>query len=277
MRLIDVPSVDNRGVSFVTVPQGEQPNVGNDVTADRALRRALNVVVDRSAIAQGALAGYGSPAYTNVSELPWENEASHFEDGSAEQARQYLREGGWTHTDGAWEKDGVRAEFSLVYPASDETRQALALAFAQAAQSIDVRVNVEAGSWEDIESRMHSDAVMFGWGSLSPIETYSLYHSDNAGNGWYNTGYYASDTVDAHLDRARRAATEAEAHRWLRLAQYDEGAGYAGNADAPWAWLVNIDHLYWVSECLDIGVRVEPHGHGWPITWDIQNWKYLCE
>ena len=47
--------------------------------------------------------------------------------------------------------------------------------------------------------------------------------------------------------------------------------------DAAWAWLVNLDHLYFVNKCLDIGPRqIEPHGHGYPLTWNMQDWKWTC-
>ena len=42
-----------------------------------------------------------------------------------------------------------------------------------------------------------------------------------------------------------------------------------------WAWLVNIDHLYLVKDGLDIGKqRIHPHGHGWPVTNNIEEWKW---
>ncbi len=41
------------------------------------------------------------------------------------------------------------------------------------------------------------------------------------------------------------------------------------------AWLVNIDHLYLVKDGLDIGKqRIQPHGHGWPVTDNIEEWKW---
>ena len=44
---------------------------------------------------------------------------------------------------------------------------------------------------------------------------------------------------------------------------------------AAWAWLVNLDHTYLVDERLDVGTsRVEPHGHGWPITANIVDWHW---
>jgi peptide/nickel transport system substrate-binding protein len=47
--------------------------------------------------------------------------------------------------------------------------------------------------------------------------------------------------------------------------------------DATWAWLVNLDHVYFVNSCLDVGrLQTEPHGHGWPITAGILNWRWVC-
>ena len=48
--------------------------------------------------------------------------------------------------------------------------------------------------------------------------------------------------------------------------------------DTAWAWMVNLEHTYFVSTCLDIGQsQMEPHGHGWPITANIHEWKWTCK
>jgi peptide/nickel transport system substrate-binding protein len=67
MRLVPVTSVDNRGIVFPSVPdEGRTTDdgrpIGNDVTADRAVRQAINYAVDREALVEGVLEGYGSPA-----------------------------------------------------------------------------------------------------------------------------------------------------------------------------------------------------------------------
>jgi peptide/nickel transport system substrate-binding protein len=64
------------------------------------------------------------------------------------------------------------------------------------------------------------------------------------------------------------------------MAQWDsdQQQGFTAKGDAAWAWLVNLDHTYFVNECLDIGQpQVEPHGHGWPITAGIADWTWTCE
>lgn len=285
MKLYDVTSVDNRGLMFPfprsnvkKTPDGRP--VGNNVTADAAIRQAINVAIDRQALVEGVLEGYGSPAYGPVSGLAWEQPDAKIEDANPEQAKQILAEGGWrdTNGDGVVEKNGLPAEFTLLYPASDSTRQALALSVAEMIKPIGIRANVEGKSWDDIKPMMHSSVILFGWGSHDQTEMYNLYHSKSAKGDFYNAGYYANTAIDKTLDLAMGAPTEAEAIAFWKAAQWDGKEGFTAKGDAAWAWLVNLDHTYFVNQCLDIGKpQVEPHGHGWPITANIASWKWTCQ
>lgn len=285
MTLRDVVSVDNRGLMFPYLPANSQKTpdgdpVGNDVTADLAIRQAVNYAVDRQALVDGILEGYGSPAYGPVSGLAWEEPKANIEDAQPDKAKEILAEGGWADSDGdgILEKDGQKAEFTILYKADDSIRQALALATAEMLKPIGISVNVEGKSWDDIEPLMHSNVVVFGWGSHDQTEMYNLYHSQAAQGDYYNTGYYANQAIDSTLDLAMGAPSEAEAITYWQAAQWDGDQGATTKGDAAWAWLVNLDHTYFVDECLDIGQsQVEPHGHGWPITANIADWQWTCE
>ena len=286
MTLADVQSVDNRGMLFPFVADtGEQTEegypIGNNVTADQAIRQAVNYVIDRTALVEGVLEGYGSPAFGPVSGLAWEEPTTVFTDADVETAKTLLADGGWADSDGDGivEKDGLAAEFTLIYPASDSTRQALALSAADMVKPAGIQINVEGKGWDEIETLMHSNAILFGWGSHDQTEMWNLYHSSKRGVEYYNTGYYASDAVDSYLDLAMGAPTEDEAIAFWKAAQLDEnGQGFTAPGDAAWAWLVNLDHTYFVSDCLNIGQpQIEPHGHGWPITANITQWQWTCE
>ncbi len=285
MTLLPVESVDNRGMTFPYLPDtgattDEGAPIGNDVTSDVAVRRAINLAVDREALVEGVLEGYGSPATGPVDGLPWFEPASVIEDADPEGAEQLLEVAGWIDSDGdgVREKDGVRAAFSLLYPASDSLRQGLALSVADMIAPIGVEITPQGESWDVIYPRMHADAVLFGWGSLDPTEMYNLYSSTQAGVESWNPGFYRNPEVDAHLEAAMTATDEAEAEQSWRAAQYDgEGTGFGPSGDAAWAWLVNLDHTYYVDECLDLGEPlIEPHGHGWPITSGITGWQWTC-
>ncbi|MCT2534158.1 ABC transporter substrate-binding protein [Aquibacillus koreensis] len=280
MRLESVQTVDNRGLQFPYVKSGQKTDegypIGNDVTADPAIRKAINVAVNRALLVDGVLEGYGTPAYTSVDGLPWWNPETVLEDGDMEAASKILEDAGWEKgNDGIYQLDGLKAEFTLLYPASDVTRQSLAIALADMIKPLGISIQVEGKSWDEIEKMMYAEAVLFGWGSHDPLEMYNLYSSKNAGIDYYNTGFYQNEQVDAYMDEALAATDENEANTYWQKAQWDGNTGLSAQGDAPWVWLVNIDHLYLVDEQLDIGnQRIHPHGHGWPVTDNLVEWKW---
>jgi peptide/nickel transport system substrate-binding protein len=285
MRLVPVTSVDNRGIMFPNVPESGRTTddgqpIGNDVTSDRAVRQAVNYAVDREALVEGVLEGYGSPATGPVDGLPWYEPKSAIEDADPERAEDLLEGAGWVDSDGdgVREKDGVPAAFTLIYPAADTLRQGLALAVVDMLAPIGIDVTASGESWDVIDQRLHTDAVLFGWGSHDPAEMYNLYSSTQAGVEYWNPGFYSNPEVDAHLEAALTATDEESAIAHWRAAQYDgEGQGFGATGDAAWAWLVNVEHTYFVDECLDLGSpQIEPHGHGWPITAGIMGWQWDC-
>ncbi|MFD4816281.1 ABC transporter substrate-binding protein [Peribacillus butanolivorans] len=281
MRLESVKTVDNRGIVFPFIKSGDFTEdglpIGNDVTADPAIRHAINIGVDRKALVDGVLEGRGTPAYTSVDGLPWWNPDTVIKDADLDGARKLLKEAGWKDTDGdgILEKDSLKAEFTLYYLASDAIRQSLAISVADMIEPLGIHIKLEGGSWDIIEKKMYSNAVLLGWGSHDPHEMYNIYSSKFAGVDYYNTGFYQNKTVDGYFEKALRATSETEAIEFWKKAQWDGTTGLSANGDAPWAWLVNIDHLYLVKDGLDIGEqRIHVHGHGWPATDNIVEWKW---
>lgn len=280
---IVVPSVDNRGIVF-PMPKadgkvsGEGKVVGNDVTADPAIRRAVNLGIDRKQLVEVALLGHGKPASGPADGLPWSNPEAGLAFDPAE-AGKVLDAAGWTPgTDGIRAKEGLKAAFPINYPAADSTRRALAETVSEQLKALGIKATATGKSWDEIGRIMHSEPVVFGWGSHSPVEIYNLYQSGLAGVEFYNAGFYANPTVDQHLAAAQNAQSlEASFADWQK-AEWDGSTGFGARGDAAWAWLVNLDHIYYVSECLDIGAtQIEPHGHGWPITAMMQTWTWTCD
>ncbi|MEW6291327.1 MAG: ABC transporter substrate-binding protein [Thermodesulfobacteriota bacterium] len=285
MKLHVVKSVDNRGLMFPCVPDTgvKTPRGlarGNDVTADVAIRRAVNFAINRQALVDGVLEGFGRPAFGAVDDLPWDNPTVRFRDNDAEKAGSILTEAGWVDRDGdgVREKDAVKAQFTIVYNATDSLRQGLALAVADMLRPVGIRVVPRGENWDRIKNELvHSDVVVFGFGGHSPLEMYKLYHSPGAEPSYWNGGFYNNAVVDRYLDQARAAASFADSIQLWQKAQWDGRTGFAVAGDAAWAWLVNLDHTYFINQCLDVGgSQMEPHGHGWPITANINEWQWTC-
>lgn len=280
MKLIELESVDNRGIMFPYVPAGGETEqgapIGNDVTADKAIRKAINIGVDRQALVDGVLEGFGTPAYSVADRLPWWNPATTIEDDDMARAKRILEKAGWKENDkGVREKDGLKAAFTLYYPAGDQIRQSLSIAFADMIKPLGINVKTAGENWNELEMLIHANPVMMGWGSHDPLEMYNLYSSETRGKGFYNANFYSNATVDAYMEKAMHATSQEEANKYWKKAQWDGETGFSAKGDAPWAWLVNLEHLYFVREDLEIGEqKIQPHGHGWPVTEFIEKWHW---
>lgn len=277
-----ITTVDNRGFTLPVQPAaGEKTEsgyeIGNDITCHREIRQAIAYSIDRELLADVALNGFGEPAYSENDGMPWNNPEVKI-DTDVEYAKQLLANAGWEDTDGDGivEKDGLKAEFSCIYPSGDSGRQAVALAASEQVKQIGIQINVEGTSWDDISKRMFSEAVLMGWGSSNPYTSYSLYHSDNMlRDDYYNPEGYSNDTVDSYLDSAMQAFTAEEAFGYWQKAQWDGETGTAMKGDCPWVWLVNVQHLYYAREGLDIGEQqLHAHGASMPLIQNLREWKW---
>jgi len=275
MTLTAFASVDNRGLTLPHLPEDAGAGTGNNVTSDIAIRRALSYGIDRQRLVRDVLDGYGSPAYSECDGMPWAS-ADAYVDYDPELAARILEEAGWLDTgDGVREKDGRKARFTLLYAAGDTVRQALCVAVQQQAAQLGIQIDLHGTSWDEIQTRMHSDAVLMGWGAQTPTETYLLYHSDNMGRDYYNPELYSSPAVDGYIDDAMSRQETQEALELWKQVQWDGETGVSTRGDCVWVWLVNVDHLYYIRDGLDVGAqKIHPHGHAWPLAANLPQWSW---
>lgn len=270
-------SVDNRGFNLPAVPEqtiesGE--TIGNDFTADVQVRRAINIGVDRQEMIDHVLNGYGSPAYSVCDQMPWYNSASEVT-YDPEKAKLLLDEAGWkTGEDGIREKDGVKAELNLLYATGDSVRQALAADFAEQLKELGISCTLEGVGWDTAYDRAQSDPLIWGWGAHTPMELYNIYHTiGDTGLAQYSP--YSNSTVDAYMDQALASSDLEVSYDLWQKAQWDGTTGVTQDGDIPWVWLVNIDHLYWVADGLQVAEqKIHPHGHGWSIVNNVDQWSW---
>ena len=275
--LASCATVDNRGFNLPAVPEqtdAQGRTVGNDLTADVGVRRAINMGIDRQEMIDHVLNGYGSPAYSVCDQMPWYSEASEVEH-DPEGAAALLDEAGWkTGDDGVREKDGVKAELNLLYSAGDSVRQALAADFADQLGDLGISCTLEGVGWDTAYDRALSDPLIWGWGAHTPMELYNIYHTA-AGSDSALYSPYASDTVDRYMDQALAQNDLGTSYQLWKQAQWDGAEGVTGEGDIPWVWLVNIDHLYWVRDGLQVAEqKIHPHGHGWSVVNNVDQWTW---
>ena len=278
-----ITTVDNRGFTLPVVPnEGKTTEsgypYGNDVTCNLEIRQAIAYCVDRDMLAELALNGFATPCYSENDGMPWNNPEVIIET-DVDYAKKLLSDAGWVDTDGDGivEKDGLKAEFTCIYPSGDSVRQAVAMAASEQIKEIGINIKVEGTSWDDISKRMFTDAVLMGWGSSNPYTTYCLYHTDNMlKDDYYNPEGYSNSTVDSYLNSAMEALTVEDANNNWKLAQWDGETGTAMQGDCPWVWLVNIQHLYYVRDGLNIGQQqLHAHGASMPLIQNLRHWTWV--
>lgn len=274
--LLSFETVDNRGFNLPAIPSGGVDEngvpVGNDVTCDPALRQAVNVGIDRQEMIKNVLDGHGTPAYSVCDKLLWYNSEAKV-DYEPDKAAALLDSSGWlAGSGGIRAKDGVRASFPLLYPAGDSVRQSLAAEFSNQLKRLGIEGIPEGVGWDTAYDRAQSQPLAWGWGAHTPMELFNLYHTA-PGKSFALYSPYANESVDAYMDQALACADLESSYALWQKAQWDGSSGIVN--DLPWIWLVNINHLYWARSGLQVAPqKIHPHGHGWSILNNVDQWSW---
>lgn len=272
-KLWSVPTLDNRGIVWpMTYQQGINTTY---VTSDPVIREVFDYLIDKQLIVDKLLDGYATPAYSIADNMPWGLETTGITPLKANliHANRLLKNAGWADSDnnGIIDKQNHEASFTLLYKAGDSVREQLALTISAMAAQVGINVDVKGLEWNAIALQMTTTPVLMGFGSHSASEVSYVYHSRYAHTDFYNSGGYKNKTVDIAIDNALKAAS------WKDSIPFWQQAQKQIQQDRPWTWLVNIQHLYMAKSCLDLGKPItEPHDHGWPLTANIEEWRWKC-
>lgn len=259
--------------------------LGNDVTGDIAIRKACAVALDRNAMVQSVVGGYGEPLYTLFAGTEYGTTEVSYSDNDKEKAIQILEEAGWKDSDGDGirEKNGVKAQFTLYSVPQDQTyspRQGVCLAMQQQLKEIGIQLDIVFKQFAEVtkEKLLYQQCYMTGMGGDNPLDVYTGFHSSMFFNGSYNPSLYNNPKVDEYIDLAMSASSEEEAMNYLKLAQWDGETGTDFYGDCVWLPILRVQHVFLVREGVHFpaeDVRPAPHRGGtWTITEQISNWGW---
>ncbi len=278
MHMEKLETMDVRNISLpcrepgtFTNANGEQVEVGNPVTSDVSVRKALAIGIDRQQIIENAFHGVGKPAVGWTGNLIWGNTAE-YEDSRAEEAKGLLEESGWADTDGDGirEKNGVECAFEVYTPADEQDRYMLAAAAAESAADLGISITVKQATWDEIVEKTNTQGAVWGFGQFSPMVIGNQFQSGRfTVQPYANPSGYENQEVDRLIAEAISANTQEQAVAAWKQAQ----AAYA--EDYPYLYLANIEHCYFISDRLDISMDTQiphPHGHGIPIICNMKDW-----
>ena len=268
MELLD--TIDVRGISLPTQNNTgkttEDGNaMGNNITADKSIREALNYGINRTAISKGALNGFGYPNFDGIAhQLPWANNDSAINDSDVNKAKEILKEGGWkdTNGDGIVEKNGTKASIKIYYPSDAPERQAIAVSVAEQAKEFGIEVNATGSNWDEMDAIKNTDPIVWGFGSTDPSTIWSEYYSNQSGIGYNNPALENNSVVDGHIDKAMSSSREESFSEWSATS-WDGSTGISPKGDAAWLWVGEIKYGYFVDDSLNISNKtalLQPHG-----------------
>ncbi|KZX13300.1 oligopeptide-binding protein AppA precursor [Methanobrevibacter oralis] len=270
MKMFLLDTIDVRGMSLpVLNDTGEKTEdgnpIGNNVTSDIAVRKALNYGINRTLLCEGALNGFGVPNYDGVAhQLPWANKETVIEDGDIELANKTLDDAGWKDSDGDGirEKNGTKASLGIYYSSDASERQAIAVSVSEQAKEMGIEINATGCSWDEIDKVKNSQLVVWGFGSSDPSTMKGEYYGPFAGQGYNNPGFTNISAVDEHIDNAMKMPYNDSFSEWSKVS-WDGNTGIGPKGEATWLWAGEIKYGYFVDDSLDISedtALLQPHG-----------------
>jgi peptide/nickel transport system substrate-binding protein len=181
------------------------------VFADRALRRALTMALDRAALRRSVFDSLGAVALGPFVRLQWAADTSlrqiPFDRAAAERVLDSL---GWrAGADGTRSRGGRALGFTLLVPTTSAYRQNYAVLIQAQLRQIGVKVTIEKPDYPAfatslLEHRFEA-AIDSRQTTPSPSGIRQSWTSSAAVAGGFNTGRYQSGAFDAHVDSALMA------------------------------------------------------------------------
>jgi len=249
-----------------TVRMSQQPNyfwdhfmgfkVDKPVVNDPAVRRAINLAVNREAIVRATWFGNAQPAdaYVNPNTTGFDPEAARMVPTyNPDEARRVLDAAGWAPgADGIRARNGERASFLVYGLQTAEARRYLEAIQADLRRvGIEMRVQLWDATvgWGRLATQ-EFDAFVMSYPYISATDGFSLYF-DSRNRPTPNRMNWADPRTDELLARARTAVSEADRLAAIREAQRVIASNYV--------WLPLARENLWVASAQRVeGVRA--HG-----------------
>jgi peptide/nickel transport system substrate-binding protein len=252
VRVVALPGLEYQFVHFNLRDPADNRRP-HELFANRELRRALAMSVDRAQIVRSildtfALVAVGPTvrAYATtdslVTQLPFDTVS----------ANRTLDSLGWTRRDprGPRTRGGRALAFTLIVPTSSLSRNRAAVLIQAQLQRVGVRMAIEPMDVSAFGQRWQSRKFDAAFGALStgstPGATTRIWSTAGAGPGGYNFGSYSNSAFDAMLDSAVSATDLPRAREFFTRAYT------IINEDAPAVW------MYEPKNLIGINRRVQP-------------------
>lgn len=224
------------------------------IFGDRAVRRALTMAVDRTAMLRNAFDTAGLPLFgpfprgasvadTTLPQIAYDTT----------KARALLDSAGWTvGPDGVRIRNGRRLEFTMSVPSSSALRKQYAVLLQEAFRKIGVSATPDVSDFATFMSKLNNGAFDMQLNNYVPDPGVSGFKQSwstaGIGKDGTNSGSYSNPLVDAMLDSATATFDPA------RTRAYARRAFETIIEDAPGIW------LYETPAVMGLDKRIHPVG-----------------
>lgn len=258
----DVPSLETMDLEVVPVAGSALQSMGinhmREYLQDKRVRQALAHAIDRQAIIDSLLQGYGQILNAKIPRFsPYYNpETEGLLQYDPELARQLLEEAGWDFD----------RQISLIVPTGNVTRERSGPIIQQYLEAVGIKVEMETMEFASQSARVNEgDADLWLVGSsyvtFDPDQS-SSFHSESLPPSGWNSYRWSNPEADQAMDDGLAAVTfeeRKEANDRLQMIMAD---------DVPVVFLYLPEDIHVTSPRL---INATPVGVG--IEWNIHEWE----
>ncbi len=182
----------------------------NPILAEKTVRQALDLSVDRQDIINNALHGFGSAI---DGPLPFDNSVSTNKKSNTELAKSILEKSGWVKnaSTGVYEKKGAKntlqvLTFDLMTADTEDlklTAQILKDSWTKLGAKVEVKIFDPSELYQNIIRPRKYDALLFGQLIGKDRDLYAFWHSSQRNAPGLNVAMYTNSKADTILDFIR--------------------------------------------------------------------------
>jgi peptide/nickel transport system substrate-binding protein len=219
--------------------------------ADKRVRQAMTMLIDRERIVQEIYYGYATVAtgpfsptgkQANPDIKPWPFDEA--------RAKALLAEAGYTDRNGdkvIEGPDGKPFRFTLTYSSGNETTEKIVLFIKDSFARGGIVMDLDRVDWPVLIRKLNAsnfDAVILGFSSSPESDPYQVFHSSQIAGQGDNRIYYSNPELDKLIDQARTTVDETERMKlWNKVHS-------VLHEDQPNTFLMNRKELYLTNKRL---------------------------
>jgi peptide/nickel transport system substrate-binding protein len=228
----------------------------NAALADKSVRQALDMSVDRNAIVRAVLSGYGTPISGPLpAGMSASSSAPIATSSNIANAQTLLEKNGWKRDSATgiyqYQKKGSKTVTPLafdIYTAdTPDLKQAAELvkdSWAKIGADVGVKVFESSDLYQSVIRPRKYDALLFGELIGKDRDLYAFWHSSQRSAPGLNVSMYANSKADKLLEQIR--TTSSDSARASEYAQFEQQV----RSDIPAIFLYSPDFIYAVPKAL---------------------------